>query len=373
VINTTEYDIIIIGAGIAGVSLAAQLAAHCRVLILEMEKQPGYHSTGRSAAYFAPAYGNEVVRTITRASESFFRKPPEYFSEAKLLNPRDSMFVAQENQLESMANFLRENPQLLAMNADELREQVQILKPGALVFGARDCDGGDLDVDAILQGFLRIFKSAGGELKTNSNVRQLDYRRGTWQVCSDRETFTAPIIVNAGGAWADNIAQMANLQPLGIEPLRRTVILVDSPLGTDISNWPLTIDVDENFYFKPDAGQLLISPADETPSVPCDAQPDEMDIAIVIDRIQQVTNLEVTKINHSWAGLRSFAPDKTFVTGFDPRTDGFFWLAGQGGYGVQTAPALSDIAAFLITGSHNLVSRNTIDAVVSEISPGRLI
>ena len=368
-----DHDIIIIGAGIAGVSLAAQLTPHCSVLILEMEKQPGYHATGRSAAYFAPSYGNKVVRTMTRASESFFRSPPENFSEAKLLNPRDSMFVAQENQLESMASLLRENPQLLAMNADELGEQVQILKPGALTSGARDSDGGDLDVDAILQGFLRMFRSAGGELKSNCTVQQLNCRQGTWQVYTDKDSFKAPIIVNAGGAWADNIALMANLQPLGIKPLRRTVVLVDSPHGIDISDWPLTIDVDEKFYFKPDAGQLLISPADETPSVPCDAQPDEMDIAIVIDRVQQVTNLEVTKINHSWAGLRSFAPDKTFVTGFDPRTDGFFWLAGQGGYGVQTAPALADAATFLITGSHNLVSREKINAVVSDISPARLI
>jgi D-arginine dehydrogenase len=338
-----------------------------------MEKQPGYHSTGRSAAYFAPAYGNEVVRTITRASESFFHKPPVNFSEAKLYYPRDSMFVAQESQRESMAKLLRENPQLLAMNADEMQEQVQILKPGALISGARDGGGGDLDVDAILQGFLRMFKSAGGDLKSNCNVQQLDYQHGSWHVQSASNTFKAPVVVNACGAWADNIALKANLQPLGIKPLRRTVVLVDSPRSIDISDWPLTIDVDENFYFKPEAGQLLISPADETPSVPCDAQPDEMDIAIVIDRVQQVTNLAVTKINHSWAGLRSFAPDKTFVTGFDPRTKGFFWLAGQGGYGVQTAPALADIATYLLTGSHDLVSREIIDSVVSEISPDRLI
>ena len=372
-VNTLEYDIIVIGAGIAGVSLAAQLAPHCRVLILEMEKQPGYHSTGRSAAYFAPAYGNEVVRTITRASESFYRKPPVNFSEAKLLYPRDSMFVAQESQLESMKKLLRENPQLLEMSADELQEQVQILKPGALISGARDGGGGDLDVDAILQGFIRMFRSAGGDLERNCTVQQLDYQHGTWRVQSATNTFKAPLIVNAGGAWADNIALMANLQPLGIKPLRRTVVLVDSPHGIDISDWPLTIDVDENFYFKPEAGQLLISPADETPSVPCDAQPDEMDIAIVIDRIQQVTNLEVTKINHSWAGLRSFAPDNTFVTGFDPRANGFFWLAGQGGYGVQTAPALADIATFLITGSLDLVSREIVDSVATEIAPDRLI
>lgn len=368
-----DHDIIVIGAGIAGVSLAAQLVPNCRVAILEMENQPGYHSTGRSAAYFAPAYGNKVVRLITRASESFYRQPPDNFSEANLLRPRDSLFVAREHQLESMSQLLQNNSQLITVNANELLQQIQILKPGALVSGARDTNGGDLDVDAILQGFLRQFRSAGGEVVNNSKVQQLKYKNGAWEIQTDNDIFKAPIIVNASGAWADKIAVMANLHPLGINPLRRTVVLVDPPQGVDISDWPLTIDIDENFYFKPDAGQLLISPADETPTEPCDARPDEMDIALVIDRIQQIANLEVHKINHSWAGLRSFAPDKTFVTGFDPRTDGFFWFAGQGGYGVQAAPALADIAAFLITGSHKLVGRDEIETVVPEIAPDRLI
>ncbi len=372
-IDRTEYDIIIIGAGIAGVSLAAQLARHGRVVILEMESQPAYHATGRSAAYFAPAYGNEVVRMITHASESFFRQPPDGFSEARLLRPRDSLFIARQNQLESMAKLIRHNPLLVEIKADELIEQVQILKSGALASGARDTDGGDLDVHAILQGFLRQFRSAGGELISNSKVQRLNNKSGSWEIHTDQTVFKAPIVVNAAGAWADKVAVMANLQPLGIKPLRRTVALVDPPPGIDITDWPLTIDIEENFYFKPDAGQLLISPADETPSEACDAQPDEMDIAIAVDRVQQIANLEVHRINHSWAGLRSFASDKTFVTGFDPRVSGFFWCAGQGGYGVQSAPALADIASFLITGSCTLVSQEQIESVVSDIAPDRLI
>lgn len=367
------YDTIIIGAGIAGASLGAQLVSQGRVIILEMEKQPGYHSTGRSAAFFAPAYGNKVVRDITTASEPFFRRPPNNFTDVALLHPREALFVARQDQCESMSSLLTKTSHLRALDATRLTEKVPILDTNVLVSGAVDKTGGDLDVDAILQGFLRQFRSGGGELCLDTKVVQLKRTNDMWIVRTENAEYKSATVVNAAGAWADSIAESAGLAGLGIKPLRRTVVLVDAPEGTDISDWPLTIDIDEQFYFKPDAGQLLISPADESPERPCDAQPDEVDIAIAIERFQQVTVLQVQKVNHSWAGLRSFAPDRSFVTGFDPRSTGFFWLAGQGGYGVQSSPALADIAAYLLTGSHQLMSREAIEDLAPSIAPDRLI
>ncbi|MFT7546845.1 MAG: D-arginine dehydrogenase [Candidatus Azotimanducaceae bacterium] len=359
-----KSDVIIIGAGIAGTSMAAQLSGHCKVHLLEMEKHPGYHATGRSAAYYAPSYGNNTVRAITVASEKFFRQTGTEFSESNLLSPRSAIFVSTQAQEANFSVFTNENPKLALLNNREMKEIVPALKTDVLTAGALDLIGGDLNVDAILQGFLRQFLKQDGKLFSQTKIIDLSYKNEQWFVSSQDQTFTAPIIVNAAGAWADGIAELAGLSGLGIQAFKRTAILVDAPLldpslikeTSDMSNWPLVVDVDEQFYFKPDAGQLLISPADETPSSPCDAFADELDMAIAIDRVQQVLDIEVKKINHHWAGLRSFSPDKTFVVGLDPRAKGFFWLAGQGGYGVQTCPALADIAACQISGSHNIVA-----------------
>ncbi len=303
-------DIIIIGGGIAGISLGAQLSGHARVTILEMENQPGYHATGRSAAYFAPAYGNETVRQITAASESFFRTPPENFTDVPLIHPRESLFIARKDQAASMSALLNENDQLIPVETAQMVAQVPILNPSTLLSGARDPAGGDLDVHALLQGFIRLFRANDCQMIMSTLVTSLFYRNGLWTVKTNKSEHRAPTIVNAAGAWADQIAQMAGLQPLSIRPFRRTALLIDIPGDIDITDWPLVIDVDEQFYFKPDAGKLLISPADETLCEPCDAQPDEIDVATVVDRIQQATSLNVMKINHRWAGLRTFAPDR---------------------------------------------------------------
>ncbi len=338
-----------------------------------MEKQPGYHSTGRSAAYFAPAYGNDVVREITAASESFYRNPPAEFTSVPLLRPRGSLFVAQEHQRTSVAKMMGENAHLTELSSDEIQTQIPIAIPGKLVSGIYDPGGGDLDVDAILQGYLRQLKSNGGKVITDCKLLGLQYKAGLWSLATSYGNYTTPVIVNSAGAWADQIAKIAGLQPLGIQPFRRTALLVDPPEGLDISSWPLTIDIDEAFYFKPDAGQLLISPADETPIEPCDVQPDDLDVAVVIDQIQQLVNLDVKKINHSWAGLRSFAPDKTFVVGFDPRCSGFFWFAGQGGYGVQAAPGLADLGASIATGNQAVLTRQSSAKLRALIAPERLL
>ena len=215
--------------------------------------------------------------------------------------------------------------------------------------------------------------SAAGNFTPRREVRGLSRGNGLWEVVTGEETLTAPLVVNAAGAWVDEIARLAGLDPLGLQPKRRTAMLIGAPEGHDVTNWPLMVNVEEEFYFKPDAGALLLSPADETPSPPCDAQPEELDVALAVDRFETATGLEVSRVTHRWAGLRTFAPDKTFVVGFDPRTEGFFWLAGQGGYGVQTSPGMAQLAAALITGSSPLEQAGVGENLVRQLAPGRLL
>lgn len=370
---TKRYDIIVIGGGIAGASAAWAMAEDAKVLLIERERQPGYHATGRSAAYFAPAYGNATVRSLTAASDAFFHSPPDGFTDTPLIRSRQALFVARRDQHASAAAMQAENPTLLAIDAARVAAHVPIVDTTTVAEGLLDPTGGDLDVDAILQGFLRGFRRRGGEVTTGVPVDAIDYRQGRWSIDMGSDSLQAPTIVNAAGAWADQVASAAGLDPLGLVPKRRTALLVDAPDDIDFADWPLVIDIDEQFYFKPDAGQLLISPADETPSEPCDAQPDELDVAIAIDRFTQVTSMQVRRVNHRWAGLRTFAPDKTFVVGFDPRAEGFFWLAGQGGYGVQSAPGMAQLARHLLLQTQVPAAFRRIQDSVDAVSPDRLI
>ena len=366
-------DVIVIGGGIAGASAAAELAAHCRVILLEMESQPGFHATGRSAAFFAASYGNEVVRGITAASEPFFRSPPSDFTEVPLLQPRDCIFVGRADQQAQLDAMKADNPDLQSLSAEKVLQAVPILSQAYVARGLRDVLGGNLDVDAVLQGYLRLLKKRGGQLVCSEPVVAMNRSNGRWQLEGGKGQYAAPIVVNAAGAWVDPVAELAGLKGLGHSPMRRTALLIDPPEDMEIQHWPLLIDADEEFYFKPDAGLLLISPADETPSQACDAQAEELDIAIAIDRFEKATGLAPRRVNHRWAGLRTFAPDRTFVAGFDPRTEGFFWLAGQGGYGVQSAPGLSHLATALITGSQPPEHYQSVLAYVDDVSPARLL
>ena len=370
---TATADIIVIGAGIAGVSAASELASTARVIVLEREPQPGYHATGRSAAFFVVSYGNAAVRAVTAASETFYRSPPQGFTDVPLLRPRPCVFFGRPDQREALLSLHNEVPSLQGLTPEQVRERVPIMSPGYLEGGLLDKTGGDLDVDAILQGFLRRLRERGGELYPRREVQGISRSGGLWKVTSGNETLTATVLVNAAGAWVDEIAALAGLEPLGLQPKRRTAMLIDAPQGRDIVDWPLMVNVEEEFYFKPDAGALLLSPADETPSPPCDAQPEELDVAQAVDRFETATGLEVSRVNHRWAGLRTFAPDKTFVVGFDPRTEGFFWLAGQGGYGVQTSPGMARLAASLITGSSPLEQAGIGENLVNQLSPARLL
>ncbi len=370
--NTSDADIIVIGAGIAGTSAAAELAAFGSVILLEMEQQPGYHATGRSAAFFAAAYGGKTIRGLTELSESFFLSPPESFSEVELIRLRDCMFFGRADQQEQLQQMQVDNARLIAIDGEAVQQRVPILSAGHIKGAMWDKMGGDLDVDALLQGYLHLLRRRKGRFWGVHKASSLTRNKGLWEVSTNGNLFKAPIVVNAAGAWADPIAELGGLEPVGIIPLRRTALTIDPPEGISILDWPLMIDADEGFYFKPEAGQLLISPADETPSAPCDVQAEDLDVAIGVDRFERATGINVPRVNHSWAGLRSFAPDRCFVAGFDPRTVGFFWLAGQGGYGVQSAPSMAQLTTALVTGSQPNGEFIGVMDYVDDVRPERL-
>jgi D-arginine dehydrogenase len=348
-------DVIVIGAGIAGASVACALAATRRVLLLERESQPGYHTTGRSAALFTETYGNTVMRALTRASKDFLGRPPSGFASSPLLSPRGTLLVARAEQLPSLQRALDECSALVGnlqwWSGEEVCARVPCFTPEQVAGGLLEPDAMDIDVHALHHGFLRRLRSHGGTLVCNAEVRALTRNGGAWRVQTAAGDFAAPLLVNAAGAWADDVGRLAGAAPIGLVPKRRTAITFDPPAGTSIEHWPAVIDIDEDWYFKPEAGRILASPADETPSPPCDAQPDEYDVAVLVDRLTRLTRLSVPRIHARWAGLRSFVDDKTIVAGFDGRVAGFFWLAGQGGYGIQTAPAVARVAAALINGA----------------------
>jgi len=368
-----QADIIVIGAGIAGASAAAEMAESAKVILLEMESQPGYHATARSAAFFAAAYGKKIIRDITGCCENFFLHPPAGFTEVPLIRLRDCMFFGREDQAEQLLAMQADNPRLQFLDAAEVHQRVPVLSADYLHGAMWDRMGGDLDVDAMLQGFVRLFRRRGGRLLTEHKVMTVNHSGGQWQVDSGAKRFSAPVLVNAAGAWVDRVAIMAGLDPLGMKPLLRSALLIDPPAGMAVDDWPMMIDADEDFYFKPDAGQIMISPADETPTEPCDAQPDDFEIAVAVDRFERASGLDIRKVNHTWGGLRTFAPDRVFVAGFDPRAEGFCWLAGQGGYGVQSAPAIARLVNWLVTGTRPSDEFELVLNYVDAVSPERLL
>lgn len=368
-----KADIIVLGGGIAGASAAAELATDARVVVLESEPQAGYHASGRSAAYFAASYGKKVVRDITACCESFLRNPPEGFSEVELFRARDCMFFGREDQAETLQAMQSDNPRLQWVDNATVCERVPVMLPDYIHSALWDTRGGDIEVDALLQGFLRQFRRRGGIFLANQQACALERKGGRWLVKTQSDQFEAPVIINAAGAWVEKVSAMAGLAPIGIQPLRRTALTISPPEGVDIRDWPEMVDADEDFYFKPDAGQILVSPADETPTEPCDAQPEDLDVATGVYRFELATGLDIQRVNHSWAGLRTFSPDRVFVAGFDPRTEGFFWLAGQGGYGVQSSAAMARLARYLITGAEPEENFLVVKEFIDEVAPDRLI
>lgn len=352
--NHDTADFIVIGAGIGGASIAYWLSQRARVIVLEGESQPGYHSTGRSAALFMESYGPDQVRALTRASLGFFRSPPAGFSEHPLLSPRGAfMFAApgQEAALDAHEASVRAtSSKVERLDAQAALALVPVLRPGQVVGGVLEQDAADIDVDALLQGFLRGVRRQGGRIVCDARVDAMRRSGGMWEVSAAGATLRAPVVVNAAGAWADAVARMAGADPVGLVPKRRSAFLFAPPEGMDTARWPMVLDVMESFYIKPDAGMLLGSPCNADPAPPHDVQAEELDIAIAIDQIERLTTLRIRRPTHVWAGLRSFVADGELVGGHDPQLPGFFWAAGQGGYGIQSAPGAGRYYASLLLG-----------------------
>ncbi len=341
-------DFLIIGGGIAGLSAAARLARHGRVLVIEAEDALGYHSSGRSVSFSHYGIGNAAVRALTAHSRPFFEAQPEGFCDTPVARTFPSLYFATGERLPELAAL----EAAMAAFTDAIRPvgpaEMAALCPvlRAPVRGLLDPTGLKLDADALLQSFARRVRAAGGEIRTGQRIAAIERRGGDWVVNGG---IAAPVLVNAAGAWADAIAVMAGVVPLGLEPKRRTIIVVDPPAAMDAGRWPFVHSAAGDFYMLPEAGQILASPVDEVDAGPCDAQPEDYDVAFAADRLEHYTTLEVTRIAHRWAGLRTFTADRVPTAGFAPDAPGFFWLAGQGGYGLQTAPAMAEIVEALAT------------------------
>jgi D-arginine dehydrogenase len=348
---TSKADFLVIGGGIAGASVGYWLAPHGRVVLLERESQPGYHSTGRSAALFFESYGTPQVRALTMASRAFLESPPEGFTGHPLLSPRGAMMVAahgEEGELAAHWDVLRAmSPRATLLDAAGACDVTPVLRREKLLGAVLEPDAMDMDVHAIHQGFLRGIRRHGGSIVSNAEVTALSRGNGVWQVRAGGERHEAPVVLNAAGAWAGQIGAMAGAADIGLQPRRRSAFIFAPPAGVSSAAWPLTAGIAEDWYFKPDAGMLLGSPANADPVEPQDVQPELLDIAIAIERIQEMTTLVIERPTHTWAGLRSFVSDGDLVGGWDVHAPGFFWVAAQGGYGIQTSPAMGEACAAL--------------------------
>ena len=369
-------DFIIIGAGIAAASAGYWLAPHGRVILLERESQPGYHSTGRSAALFMESYGTPQVRALTMASRGFLENPPPGFTTHPLLSPRGAMMVATPGQQAGLDEhwdvFRSVTPRAQKLDCAAVCAMVPVMRPEMVLGAVLEPDAADMDVHAIHQGYLRGLRQGGGKLVCDAPVTGLARLGGHWQVEAGGALYQAPVVLNAAGAWADEVGQLAGAARIGLQPRRRSAFIFHPPEGVLFAHWPLVAGVSENWYFKPDAGMLLGSPANADPMPPHDVQPEELDIATAIHRISEMTTLTIRRPTRTWAGLRSFVPDGEMVIGWDGRCEGFFWLAGQGGYGIQSAPGASELAASLLLAQKLPEELARQGVAVEALSPLRL-
>jgi D-arginine dehydrogenase len=349
------YDVTIVGAGIAGAALAWQLAPHMRVLLLERESQPGLHSTGRSAAMFMESYGSPQGRALTRASRAFYAQPPAGFSETPLLTPRGVLYVgwrAQEASLDALRTALAETGSVSAwLEPADVLERLPVLRGEGLLGAWHEPDAMDIDVHALHQGYLKGCRRAGGTLWCDAELATAHHDGDGWTVTlADARTLRCRRLVNAAGAWADTVAQRCGVAGLGLQPKRRSAFTFPALPGADTRAWPAVVDADERWYFKPDATQLLGSPANADPVAAHDVVAEEIDIATGIAGIEAATTLTIRRPTRTWAGLRTFAPDGEMVIGADPRCSDFVWVAGQGGWGIQSAHGAGMLAASLVLG-----------------------
>jgi len=369
----TTCDFLVIGAGISGAAAAYELAAHGKVIVLEAESAPGYHSTGRSAALYTKNFGSPAARAFNRASLPFFSAPPAGFADHPLLSPRGALTIGKADQRPQIEEHLAlgADGSIIELSQAAALQRAPYLRPEAVAFAAYEGDVMDMDVAAIHQGFLKGLKARGGTVVCDAGVTALDRRNGAWHAETAAGAFVAPVVVNAAGAWADEVAAMAGARPVGLVPKRRTAIIVELSNGTDTRSWPAVDEVGYGCYCKPETGRVLASPADATPVEPCDVQPEDLDVAIIADWLERNTLIPVRRIARRWAGLRCFVADNGPVCGFDDDADGFFWLCGQGGCGVMMSSSLGRAAAGLITRGELPADIATAGMTTFDIAPER--
>ena len=370
------FDVIVIGAGVVGASLAFRLAPSCRVAVVEAEDQPGYHSTGRSAAHYSDAIGCDIIQALSSRTRSFLENPPAGFTDVSLIRRRPVLLVFAAGAGDTASNLERLDhmigQRLFELDHDGCLERCPVLRPEKIESGLWEPAAGDIDVHAIHGAYLRAAQGSGATMFLHAPVRGMEHRNGVWHVSVSDRTLEAPVVANCAGAWGDVIGAMAGAGPVGLVPMRRTAFTFQGPQDMDHGTWPLVGDDGESFYFKPEAGLILGSLADEQPSEPCDAAPEELDLALAAHRIMEWTTLDVRRMESRWAGLRSFVPDRLPVTGFDGACNGFFWNVGQGGAGIQTSAALSSYAASLVLARN--LPQDLADAGLdaATLSPSRL-
>jgi D-arginine dehydrogenase len=368
-------DVAVIGGGMVGATIGFNLALLGKdVVVLEAENQIGFHSTGRSAAVFSETYGGSVVRALSQASRQFFFEPPAGFVAHPLVTPRGELHVADSSTI-CRLDALAMEPDVAAvtrrLTAPETLALCPILKRDFVASGLFEPDASDIDVDGLHQGYVRALRAMGGRLVLDAQIESLRRSGDLWDVETPKGRWQAEVVVNAAGAWAGQIAELAGARRLGLQPCRRTAMLIEAPSEVTIRQWPFVIDAAETFYFKPDAGAILLSPADETPSDPCDASADEFDIAVAIDRFERATTMTVRRVRNRWAGLRTFVSDRAPLLGFDDQVPGFFWAAALGGYGIQTAPAVGELGAQLLVSGRFPEKFSNLSLTAEALAPGR--
>lgn len=363
--------VVVVGGGIAGVSAGYHLAlAGCEVTLFEQEKTLAYHSTGRSAALYFEEYGAAAIRPLTKASRSFFEDPPEGLADVRFLERRGAMWIGRHHQVGSLdREFDLAGSSAVRLSPAEAMALVPVLRPDQLSGAILVPDALDLDVASIHQSFVRGMRKVGAAIVTSAPVTALAETGTGWLVTTPHHSMAADVVIDAAGAWGDIVASLGGVEPVGLEPRRRTAFMV--PGDISYAGWPLVADVDNGFYLRPDGTQILCSLADETPVPPGDARPDQLDVALAIERINAATTLDITTVRSAWAGLRSFVPDRAMVIGFDVDHPGFFWLVGQGGTGIQTAPAAGELTAFLVTKGEAPPAQMAVGLDLAALSPAR--
>ncbi len=366
-------DFAVVGGGIAGASAGYELASLGKTIVLEQERVAGHHTTGRSAALFTESWEHGVVRSLTTASRSFLEHPPDGFANYPLLASLPLMLIGRSDQMRTLS-ALRDDavslPGVEFLDGPGALAACPLLRPGYVAQAILEPSSFEIDVNELHQGFLRGLRHRGGELRLGAEVSRLSKGKDGWIVEAGDSTISAGVIVNAAGAWADVVAQRAGLEPIGLIPYRRTAFAFPSP--TETAGMPMVVDVDEEFYFKPEPGRFMGSLAEETPMEPHDVRPEEIDVALAIDRIRAATTLEIRHVSQTWAGLRSFVADRLPVVGIDPEHPDFLWLAGQGGSGIMTSPAMGNLAASLATEGEVPPALTAVGVTAPALAPGRL-